>query len=158
MVFIREIIYIKIKNGTYLVNLDEYELVGNHWIALYTNVHNATYFIATYFGKKYIMTIIYRIQANDSVMWRYFCIGFIGFMLKSKCLLDYVNLFSPNEYEKNRNYKINTKTFSITKKLKMNKKIALLVVSIKAISFSIISGKCENEEEKYLKKKNRLRY
>ena len=40
----------------------------------------------------------------------------------------------------------------------MNKKIALLVVSIKAISFSIISGKCENEEEKYLKKKNRLRY
>ena len=44
MVFIREIIYIKIKDRTYVVNLDEYESVGNHWIALYINVNNATYF------------------------------------------------------------------------------------------------------------------
>ena len=29
------------------------------------------------------------------------CIGFIDFMLKGKGLLDYNNLFSPNEYEKN---------------------------------------------------------
>ena len=27
---------------------------------------------------------IFRIQAYDSVMWGYFCIGFIGFMLKGK--------------------------------------------------------------------------
>ena len=44
MVFIREIIYIKIKDRTHVVNLDEYESVGNHWIALYINVNNATYF------------------------------------------------------------------------------------------------------------------
>ena len=31
----------------------------------------------------------------------YFCIVFIDFMLKGKNLLDYKNLFSPNEYEKN---------------------------------------------------------
>ena len=31
----------------------------------------------------------------------YFCIGFIDFMLKGKCLLEYTNLFSPNDYEKN---------------------------------------------------------
>ena len=31
----------------------------------------------------------------------YFCIGFIDFMLKSKSLLDYTNLFSPNNYENN---------------------------------------------------------
>ena len=31
----------------------------------------------------------------------YFCIAFIDFMLKGKNLLDYKNLFSPNEYEKN---------------------------------------------------------
>ena len=31
----------------------------------------------------------------------YFCIGFIGFMLQGKSLLDYTNLFSPNKYEKN---------------------------------------------------------
>ena len=34
-------------------------------------------------------------------MCGYFCIGFIDFMLKSKSLLDYTNLFSPNIYEKN---------------------------------------------------------
>ena len=30
----------------------------------------------------------------------YFCIGFIDFTLKGKSLLDYTNLFSPNEYKK----------------------------------------------------------
>ena len=35
-----------------------------------------------------------------------FCIRFIAFMLKGKSLLDYTNLFSPNEYEKNDNIKI----------------------------------------------------
>ena len=30
-----------------------------------------------------------------------FCIGFIGFMLKRKNLLDYTNLFSSNQCEKN---------------------------------------------------------
>ena len=43
----------------------------------------------------------YRIQAYDSIMCRYFCIGFIDFMLKGKSLLEYTNLFSPNEYKKN---------------------------------------------------------
>ena len=48
-------------------------------------------------------TNIYRIQANDSMMQRYICIGFIDFMLKDKIksLLDYINLFSSNEYENN---------------------------------------------------------
>ena len=34
-------------------------------------------------------------------MYGYCCIGFIDFMIKSKSLLDYTNLFSPNDYEKN---------------------------------------------------------
>ena len=34
-------------------------------------------------------------------MCGYFCIGFIDFMLKGKSLLEYTNLFSPNEYKKN---------------------------------------------------------
>ena len=29
-----------------------------------------------------------------------FCIGFIDFILKGKSLLEYTNLFAPNEYEK----------------------------------------------------------
>ena len=36
-------------------------------------------------------------------MCRYFCIQFIGFMLKGQSLLDYANLFSPKEYEQNDN-------------------------------------------------------
>ena len=44
---------------------------------------------------------IYRIQAYDSIMCRYFCIGFIDFMLKGKGLLHYTNLLSPDDYEKN---------------------------------------------------------
>ena len=31
----------------------------------------------------------------------YVCIGFIDFMLKVISVVDYTNLFSPNEYEKN---------------------------------------------------------
>ena len=34
-------------------------------------------------------------------MCRHFCIGFIGFLLERKSLLDYINLFPPHEYEKN---------------------------------------------------------
>ena len=34
-------------------------------------------------------------------MCGHFCIGFIDFILKGQSLLDYTNLFSPNEYEKN---------------------------------------------------------
>ena len=39
-------------------------------------------------------------------MCGYVCIGFIHFMLKSKSLLDYTNLFSPNEYVKNDKIKL----------------------------------------------------
>ena len=40
-------------------------------------------------------------NASDSRMRRYFCIGFINFMLKGKSLLEYTNLVSPNNYKKN---------------------------------------------------------
>ena len=52
-------------------------------------------------GNKNITTNIYRILANDSIMCGYFSIGFINFMLKGESLLDFTNLLSPNEYEKN---------------------------------------------------------
>ena len=35
------------------------------------------------------------------IICRYCCIGFIDFMLKGKSILEYTNLFSPNEYKKN---------------------------------------------------------
>ena len=81
-------------------------------ILLYVSDNNLTYFdsfevehfpkeIKKFIGNKNIITNIYRIQAYNSIMCRYFCIGFIGFMLKGKSSLDYINLFSPNDFEKN---------------------------------------------------------
>ena len=49
---------------------------------------------------KNIKTNIFRIQAYDSIMCGYFCIGFIDFMLAGKTLAEYTNLFSPNNFKK----------------------------------------------------------
>ena len=49
---------------------------------------------------KNIKTNIFRIQAYDSVMRGYFCIGFIDFMFRGKTLTEYTILFSPNKFEK----------------------------------------------------------
>ena len=52
-------------------------------------------------GNKSTLTNICGIKAYDSIMCGYFCIRFNYFILKGKILLDYTNLFFPNEYEKN---------------------------------------------------------
>ena len=112
MVFILEIIYPKIKNGAYVINLDEYSDIGTHWVALWLDNINVSYFdrfgvehipkeIKTFINKKNIETNIFRIQADDSIMCRYFCIGYIDFMLEGKTLTEYTNLFSPNNFKKN---------------------------------------------------------
>ena len=101
-----------IKNGAYVINLDEYHDIGTHWIALYVNNKIVTYFdsfgvehipkeIMKFINRKKIITNIYRIQAYDSIMCGYFCIGFINFMFNGKSLTDYTNLFSPNDFNKN---------------------------------------------------------
>ena len=102
----------RIKDGTYVINLDEYSDIGTHWVALYINKNDVTYFnsfgvehiskeIKTFINSKSIETNIFRIQAYDSIMCAYFCIGFIDFMLKGKTLTEYTNLFSPNNFKKN---------------------------------------------------------
>ena len=102
----------KIKHRAYITNLDEYESIKTHWIALYVNAENVTYFdsfavehtpkeIKKLTGNKNTITSTYRVQAYNSIMCRYFCIGFIDFMLKGKCLFEHTNLFSPNEYKTN---------------------------------------------------------
>ena len=47
------------------------------------------------------ITNSFRIQAYDSIMCGYFCMGFINFMLAGKKLTDYTNLFSPHDLKKN---------------------------------------------------------
>ena len=102
----------KIKDGAYIINLDEYSDIGTHWVALYVQNNDVTYFdsfgvehipkeIRTFIGNKNIKTNIFRIQAYDSIMCGYFCIGFIDFMLAGKTLTEFTNLFSPNNFKKN---------------------------------------------------------
>ena len=50
---------------------------------------------------KNIKTNIFRIPAYDLIMCGYFCIGFIGFMLKRKTLTEYTTFFAPNNFKKN---------------------------------------------------------
>ena len=56
--------------------------------------------IKIFIDKSIVVTNIFRIQAYDSIMCGYFCIGFIDFMLAGKTLTDFTNLFSPNNLKK----------------------------------------------------------
>ena len=103
----------KIKDGAYIINLDEYSDIGTHWVALYVHNDNVTYFDS--FGVEHILkeiktfidcslsitTNIFRIEAYDSIMCRYSCIGFIDFTLAGKTLTEYENLSSPNNFKEN---------------------------------------------------------
>ena len=90
------------KDGAYVINLDEYSDIETDWVALWVDV---TYFdsfgvehipkeikafincpLSSALQNKNITTNIFRIQAHDSIMHGYFCIGFIDFMLEGKTL------------------------------------------------------------------------
>ena len=62
--------------------------------------------IKQFIENKNIIANIYKIQIYVSIICEYFCIGFIDFMLKGKSLLNYTNLVSPNDYEKNDKIKL----------------------------------------------------
>ena len=98
------------KNKAYVVNIDEYSDIRTHWIALYVQNNDVTYFdnfvvehipkeVRTFIGNKNIKTNIFRIEAYDSTMCGYFCIEFIDFMLAGNTLTEFKNLFSSNNYK-----------------------------------------------------------
>ena len=85
----------KIKDGAYMINLDEYAEVGRHWIALYCRRNETVYFNSfgvehvpeetkKFIGIKNLIANILRVQANNSIICGYFCIGLIDFMLAGK--------------------------------------------------------------------------
>ena len=66
----------KTKDEAYIINLDEYESIGTHWIALFVNTENVTYFdsfgvenipkeLRKLIENKSIITNIYRVQAYE---------------------------------------------------------------------------------------------
>ena len=108
-VYSRDNLSDEIKDGAHVINLDEYSNIGTHWTALYVSNNDVTYFnnfgvehipneIKTFISNKEIKTNIFKIQAYDSILCRYFCIGFINFMPAGKTLIDFTNFFSPNNF------------------------------------------------------------
>ena len=66
MVFFQQIIYLKkIKDGTYVINLDEYADVGTHWIALFCNRNEIVYFNS--FGVEHIPEEIKEFVVNKNI-------------------------------------------------------------------------------------------
>ena len=69
----------KIKKGAYVINLDEYENTGTHWVALFVKPKYTVYFgsfgvehipeeINEFIGNNDIKSNIFRILAYDSIM------------------------------------------------------------------------------------------
>ena len=80
--------------------------------SLFIDKHTAVYFDSfgiEYIPQKVLKKIkdksithnIFRIRDKESIIWGFYCIAFIEYMLSGKTLLDYTNLFSPNDYKKN---------------------------------------------------------
>ena len=102
--------------------------------------------------------MIYKIQANDSIKYGYFCMGIFDFMLKSKIVKLCNFILSYRMWKK---WFINTKIFSITKKINMKKvycaicgkyrkfkNIKILDISEITLVLSIICNKFGNDNEK----------
>ena len=110
----------KTNDGVYVINLNEYKYIETHWVASYLNGSEVIYldsFIAehipieikNFIGNENITTNTFRIQAYDSIMSGYFCIGFIDFIFKGKNVTDLllvINLFSPNNFKNNNSLTI----------------------------------------------------
>ena len=69
----------KMKDGAYVIHLDEYSDIETHWVALYLQNNNVTYFdsfgvehipkeVKKFISNKNIKINIFRIQAYDSIM------------------------------------------------------------------------------------------
>ena len=101
----------KIKDGAYVINLDEYADVGINRIGLFCTKIEIVCFdsfgveyvpeeIKEFIEYKNIKANIFRVKANNSMMWGYFCIGFIDFMLPGKKVTDFTSSFSPQTLKK----------------------------------------------------------
>ena len=86
-------------------------------------------------------------------------------------MLDYRNLFSPNDYEKNdkiikkffwwiyfKNVRMRKIHCSKCKKYKKNKKPEISYIHDETLLLSSICKKCGSEDEKYLRKKYQFKY
>ena len=111
MRFLRKILP-RIKDGLYVINLNDKNSEGTHWVSLFIDRNLAVYFnsfeieyilleVINKIRDKSIIHNIFRIQDNESIMFGFYCIAFIEYVLARKTLLDYTNFVSLNGYKKN---------------------------------------------------------
>ena len=89
-------------------DLDDENSKRTHWVLLFIGRNTAVYFdsfeiecipreLLKNIEDKSVTHNIFRIQDNQCIMCRFYCIAFIECMLAGKTLLDYIDLFSPND-------------------------------------------------------------
>ena len=104
----------KIKDAAQVINLDDMQMQVHTGLLYLKKEVKFVYFdssgvehvskeINKFIRHKNIKANIFRVQANNSIMCGYFCIGFIDFMLAGKKLTDFTSLFSPYDFKKNDN-------------------------------------------------------
>lgn len=102
----------KIKNGAYVINLDERGKPGTHWVALYCEGDKAIYFdsfavghlpmeIIEFVGDKDIRENIFRLQHYYSITCGYYCIAFIDWILNGGSLDSFNSHFSSTNFKNN---------------------------------------------------------
>ena len=95
------------KDEAYVISLDDKQSRGTHWVSLFVYRNEAVYFDSLeieYIPQKVLKKIkcksitrnIFRIQSNVSIIST-----FIEYMISGKTLLDYTNLFTLFDYQKN---------------------------------------------------------
>ena len=96
----------------HVINIDDKQSKGTHWVSLFIVRNMAVYFDSfgtEYFSQdvlnkikdEYITHNIFRIQSDGSAMYGFYCINFIEYMIAGNTLLDYTNLFSPHNFQIN---------------------------------------------------------
>ena len=99
-----------LKDGSYVINLGDKNSKETHWVALFIDRNTSAYFVT--FGIEYIPDGVlskikdewitynlFGIQDNESITSGFYCIALTEYMLSGKTLLDYTNLFFPNDYK-----------------------------------------------------------
>ena len=110
--FSRDNLNIFNKDGAYIINLDKYDNIGTHWVAIYLKNNNVTYFdsfgieyipkeITKLINDKSIKSNIFRIQSFNSILCGYFYTGFIEYTSKNLGLNEYAKLFLVTNVDKN---------------------------------------------------------
>ena len=112
-VFLRENLS-RIKDSAYVINLGDKQSKGTHWVSIFIDRNTNVLFdfgiireeyisqeVLSKIKDKSIAHNIFRIQSDDSITCGFYCITFIEHIISGKTLLDYTNLFSPNDYKEN---------------------------------------------------------